>query len=220
MKLIEKKNFIQQSIKALEEIYDSLLKLSEFKIEELNPDCTALIIVDMVNGFAREGVLKSDRVEGLIPRINEISKTCDILGIKKLAFADCHTDESPEFKSYPPHCIKSSKESEIVDEIKSLGGYTLINKNSTNGFIENEFQQWLCNNPNINTFIITGDCTDICVQQVAITLKAWFNMKNKDSKIIVPVSVVDTYDLGMHNGELMNVMALYNMQGNGIELVK
>jgi hypothetical protein len=31
--------------------------------------------------------------------------------------------------------------------------------------------------------------------------------------------MVETYDLGTHNGDLMNVMALYNMLGNGIEVV-
>jgi len=47
---------------------------------------------------------------------------------EKIAFADCHTDESPEFDAYPKHCMKGTAESEIVDEIKNIGGYTLIEK--------------------------------------------------------------------------------------------
>jgi nicotinamidase-related amidase len=106
-----------------------------------------------------------------------------------------------------------------VDELKDLGGWTLIPKNSTNGFLEPAFQEWLAKNEAIDTFIVTGDCTDICIQQFAITLKTWFNRKDRKSRIIVPIDAVDTYDLGLHSGDLMHVMALYNMIGNGVEVV-
>ena len=112
-----------------------------------------------------------------------------------------------------------SYEGEIVDEIKEVGGYTLIPKNSTNGFLEEEFQKWFEQNHKIDTFIVTGDCTDICVQQFAIALKTWFNMQNKKARVIVPVDAVETYDFGTHNGDLMNAMALYNMMINGVEVV-
>lgn len=71
----------------------------------------------------------------------------------------------------------------------------------------------------MNTFIITGVCTDICVHQFSLTLKTYFNKQNKESRVIVPVNTVETYDLGMHNGDLMNIMALYSMTVNGIEVV-
>jgi nicotinamidase-related amidase len=96
----------------------------------------------------------------------------------------------------------------------------MIPKNSTNGFLEERFQGWLEANPQINAFIITGDCTDICIQQFSVTLKTWFNMQNKKARVIVPINAIDTYDLGLHNGDLMNIMGLYNMMLNGIEVVK
>jgi nicotinamidase-related amidase len=145
---------------------------------------------------------------------------CDELGMTKIAFADCHTESSPEFDSYPKHCIAGTLEGEMVDEIKEIGGYFLIPKNSTNGFLEGEFQKWLEGNQQIDTFIMTGDCTDICIQQFAVTIKAWFNMHNKKVRVIVPIDTVETYDLGLHNADLMNMMALYSMIGNGIEVVK
>lgn len=219
MKLKDKKEFIMKSTETLEQIYDMLEKLPSVRLSDLQPDKTALVIVDMINGFVREGALKSPRAEELIPGITRLSKACDKLQISKIAFADCHTDESPEFDSYPEHCLGGTSESEIVDEIKETGGYTLIPKNSTNGFLEEEFQNWLKKNQDLDTFIVTGVCTDICVQQFAITLKTWFNAMNRKSRVIVPVSMVDTYDLGVHDAELTNVMALYNMSINGVELV-
>lgn len=220
MKMINKNDFLKRSVESLGEIFDMVAKLPELKLKDLQGKQTALVIVDMINGFAREGALKSQRVEELIPEIAKLSKKCDELKISKLAFADSHTEASPEFDAYQAHCMLGTYESEIVDEIKEAGGYRLIPKNSTNGFLEEEFQRWLKENQQIDTFIITGDCTDICIQQFAITLKTWFNMHNKRVRVIVPVNAVETYDLGLHNGDLVNVMALYNMITNGIEIVK
>lgn len=220
MRMPNKNKFIERSVETLGGIFDMLGKLPAIQLKDLQGKQTTLVIVDMVNGFAREGALKSPRVEGLIPEIAELSKACDELCITKLAFADCHTKASPEFDAYPAHCMIGTGEAEMVDELMELGGHTLIPKNSTNGFLEEEFQKWLKENEHINNFIITGDCTDICVQQFALTLKTWFNMNNKKVRVIVPVNAVETYDLGLHNGDLMNVMALYNMMINGIEVAQ
>ena len=220
MKNVNREEFINRSTQTLTEIFEMLEKLQTIKLKDLQGKQTALIIVDMINGFAREGALKSSRVEELIPDIVKLSKKCDELEIQKLVFADCHTDVSPEFGAYPMHCMVGTNEAEVVAEIKEVGGYKLIPKNSTNGFHEEEFKKWLEENSHINNFIITGDCTDICVQQFAITLKTWFNMQNKNNRVIVPINAVDTYDLGVHNGDLVNMMALYNMMINGVEVVK
>jgi len=219
MKMINKDEFLKKSAETLGELFDMLAGLPVLQLKDLNAEQTALVIIDMVNGFAREGALKSERVEGLIPEIAKLSKLCDELKITKLAFADCHTMASPEFDAYPAHCVEGTVEWEIVDELKDIGGYTLIPKNSTNGFLEDKFQKWLKENERINTFIITGDCTDICILQFATTLKTWFNMQNRRSKIIVPLNAVETYELGVHDGDLMHVMALYNMMLNGIDVV-
>ncbi|MBP2652894.1 MAG: isochorismatase [Firmicutes bacterium] len=220
MKITNIKEFMKHSMESLEEILAMLMNLPELSIQDLQGSRTALVIVDMVNGFVREGALKSPRVEALIPDIVELVQQCAKAKIKALAFADCHTKVSPEFEAYPVHCMAGTYEAEIVDEIKEIGEYLLIHKNSTNGFFEEEFQKWLKINDGIDTYVITGDCTDICVQQFAITLKTWFNKENRKIRVIVPVNAVETYDLGLHNGDLANVMALYNMINNGIEVVK
>ncbi len=215
----DKDEFIKKSTETLAAIFDMLERLPSIKLKDLHSRQTALVIVDMVNGFTRQGAMQSPKVERVIPQIAKLSKACDELQIAKLAFADCHTGNSPEFAAYPVHCLAASGEAEIVAEIKTIGGYQLIHKNSTNGFLEDQFQHWLKQNEQINTFIITGDCTDICVLQFAVTIKTWFNMQNKKTRIIVPINAVETFDSGPHDSELMNLMALYNMMINGIEVV-
>ncbi len=219
MKMTNKDVFLKKSAQTLNGIFKLLADLPVVPLKDLQSKKTALVMVDMVNGFTKEGVLSSPRVEGLIPEIAELSKACDKLKIKKLAFADCHTKASPEFDAYPEHCMVGTSEGEIVDELKGIGGYTLIPKNSTNGFLEEAFQRWLQENKDVNTFIIIGGCTNICISHFAMTLKAWFNLQNRKARVIVPINAVETYDLDLHDGDLMHVMALYNMIINGVEVV-
>lgn len=219
MRISDKTKFLEKSVETLDGILDMLFKAQDITLSRLPANQTAFIIVDMINGFAREGALMSPEVEKIIPDIVDLMKKCKKYEIQMLTFADTHTDTSPEFSSYPEHCIQGTNESELVDEIKEFGNYLLIPKNSTNGFLEDQFQDWMKKNDTIDHFIITGDCTDICVQQFAITLKTWFNKQNRKSRIIVPINAVATYDFGLHYGNLTHVMALYNMMINGIEVV-
>jgi len=204
----------------LEKIWDHLAAQPELELESIVNQKTALLMVDMVNGFAKEGALQTDRVRGLIPEIARLSMRCNELGIIKLAFADAHQEDSPEFIVYPAHCRQGTLEAEVVSELQEVGGYTLIEKNSTNGFLEAKFQSWLQENSAVKNFIVTGDCTDLCVQQFALTLKAWFNLHNQKVRVILPINAVETYDFDLHDGDLMNLMALYNMSVNGIEIVQ
>lgn len=211
--------FIAEGGKVLGSIAEWLDQVPEARLSEFDPKRSALIIVDMINGFAREGALQSPRVERLIGEIVRLTQMCQEMSIPVLAFADSHGEMSPEFRSYPSHCLAGTREAELVDELKTLGGYCLFLKNSVNGFLEAEFQKWLQENQAIDHYVIVGDCTDICIQQLAVTLKAWFNMNNRECRVIVPVNAVDTFDGGLHHGDLMHVMALFMMSGNGVEIV-
>lgn len=220
MKKIEREAFIEGSKDILNTIVNTIEGLPALRIKDLRGEDSVLVIVDMVNGFVNEGPLKSDRVKELIPAILHLIKLCQRNKIDILAFLDTHSKNCPEFESYPGHCILGTSESELVEEIRDAGEYTLINKNSTNGFLEAGFKKWLEDNKNITNFILAGDCTDLCVLQFSLTLKAYFNMNNIRSNIIVPMNVIETYDLDMHNANLMNVFALYNMLANGIKVVQ
>lgn len=212
-------NLIKSSETSLTKMVNLLNESPSVCLSSLDPNQTALIIVDMVNGFVKMGPMSSPRIQTIIDPICDLLKRANDSQIDVVAFADCHQMDSIEFNSYPAHCIKGEVESEIIDEIKQAGPYHLIEKSSTNGFLEPAFHQWLENHPLINQFIIVGDCTDICVEQFAITLKTYFITQNKISRIIVPMNSVETYDYDVHAADFMNVIALYKMMMNGIEIV-
>lgn len=193
--------------------------LSSMDFSELVPEKTALIAVDVVNGFIREGAMASPIIEGIIPNVVSLMKKCKDAGIPMAALADCHSENCVEFASFPPHCIDGTSESEIVDELKAVGWYLPIKKNSTNGFHEKQFMHELVRNPKVNTFVVVGDCTDICVMQLCLTLKTWFTAQDRTSEIIIPLNCVETYDSSDHNADFMNIAAYKIMKDSGIKFV-
>lgn len=202
--------------------FESLKECPETKFTIKPDEKSVLFIVDMNNGFAKEGSLYSERVEQIIPEIVEITKLYLKNQLPVIAFTDCHPLDSVEFTNYPPHCLENTPEAEVVDELKILGDkLRIIKKNSTNGFLEKEAREVIDSlaAEGCKKWIITGCCTDICILQFALTLKTYFNTQNIESEIIVPISAVETYDAPWHNGDAMNLFALYNMQMNGIKIV-
>lgn len=202
---------------ALDKITDMIASLPDLDLEPLVQDNAALIVVDMINGFVKEGALASPNVLAINRHIADLAAACLANGIPVAALADCHTLSSPEFSSFPAHCLEGTAESELTDELKAAGAVTRIEKNSTNGMLEPRFKEWLREHGS-GTFIVVGCCTDLCVQQLALTLKTTYNRKNATSRVIVPAKCAATYDLGFHDSALTGTMALYNMMLGGIEL--
>lgn len=203
--------------KEFENMKFNLEKLKSKKINELNLSKTMLFIIDMNNGFAKKGALYSDRVEALINPITNLAKILEAKNCEIIAFTDSHNKDSIELRSYPTHCLENDYESKIVDEISTIKNLKVIPKNSTNGFFCLEDKSF----ENIDNIIVVGDCTDICIYQFVITLKAYFNQNNIDKNIIVPMNLVDTYHIdNIHNAEIMNIVFLNSMIQNGVEVIK
>lgn len=209
---------VETAKKAAGELAEEIKSLGAMNFSDIPAEGTAMVIVDAVNGFIREGAMSSKRIESIIPNIVSLMKKCKEKNIPIAAFADCHGEKCAEFESFPPHCIKGTSESEIVDEIKSEGGYKLIEKNSTNGFHEKEFVNCLETNGK-SRFIVTGDCTDICVLQFCLSLKTWFTQKNLQSEIIIPLNCVETYDAPYHEAGFMSLAAYKILKDSGIKFV-
>lgn len=203
---------------ALSGIYDELAAAEPLRLIDLNAENTALIMVDIVNGFIREGAMSSENVEPIVQPTAELLKKCNSLGIRSLAFADCHEEGATEFLSFPVHCLRGSSESLIVDELKNIGGYTLVEKNSTNGFHEEKFKEWL-ESGDITDFIVVGDCTDICVLQFALSLRTWLNKSDRKGEVYLPLNMAETYDAPWHNADLFNLTAASLMKSSGVKIV-
>ena len=197
---------------------ESLNSKPEMPLKDYSNNDTALIVVDVINGFTIVGALSSERVTQIIGKVGKLMRSAIERSIDIVFFADSHTKDSTEFKSFPPHCLINTTESEVVEELKAIGHYTLIEKNSTNGYHAPKFKQYLKDNPNVKNFIVCGDCTDICVLNLCLSLKTAFDQDDKECNVIVPMQCVETFDAPSHSAELMNVMAFKLLETNGILL--
>ena len=212
-------NAMERITKEAEGMIKEIEALEPVSISKLDSGSTMAVFVDIINGFINEGAMASERVGDIISPNAKLLKMCNDMGMLTAAFADCHEENAAEFTSFPPHCVKGTRESEIVDELKEQGGYILIPKNSTNGFNEQKFKDLIECHPEICTFIVTGDCTDICVLQFCLALKTFFTAQDRLVKIIIPISCVETYDAPFHSSDFANLAAYKLLKDSGITFV-
>ncbi len=198
---------------------EQLKHLPDLDYSEYSPEETALVIVDLVNGFTTCGNLMTPRLGEKVPAVAQLASDFLNKNFPVVALADTHPPDSPEFLAFPVHCLAEHVESELAPELKAIPGIEVLEKNSTNGFLAPAFQQFLSRHPKLKRFILVGGCTDICVLQLALTLKAHFNEKNAVSEIIVLQDLVDTFDMEGHDAEVVNLLSFFLMQGLDIKLM-
>jgi len=197
------------------------IKGKNVHLKDFPKDNTVIVTVDMVKGFVNKGVLSSPRIISIIDAIVDLNTRSN--GYKKIFFLDEHEENSSELITYAKHCIKGTEESELIDELNKeevIGkDAAMISKNSTNGFHAPAFKEWLEKNEDIiENYIVVGCEADICVSHFVTTLKTYFNEKNLNKRIIVPINGVETFDFETHDGDLMKVISLWEMKSNGVEI--
>ncbi len=181
-----------------------------------------LIVVDMINGFTKEGAMASSNILHIIPEIKDIAHEFSIDSNKGIMFIkDVHDDNSLEFKRYPIHCCRNTSESEVVSELKEYEKMSLVHeKNSTSAIFSKGFLENINQMKKLEKVVVTGCCTDICIINLAVPLRNYFDEHNKDIEIIVPENAVETFDSLSHSKDKWNSMAFEFMSAGGIKLVK
>ncbi|MFV9507522.1 MAG: cysteine hydrolase family protein [Oscillochloridaceae bacterium umkhey_bin13] len=217
----------------LDEWYAQLPAMDLATIIGDHPERVAMISVDMINGFCKTGPLAGPRVGALIEPVVNLFRRAYDLGVRNFVLTqDTHDPATPEFAAYPPHCVAGTPESQTVHELATLPfaeAFAIVEKNSLSSHLGTRFAVWLAEHPQLETFIIIGDCTDLCVYSAAMHLRLEANALNLTRRVIVPAAAVDTFDtpvtvareLGIyaHDGDLHHVLFLHHMAQNGVEVV-
>ena len=191
-------------------------------MKDLSKVKNILINVDMVNGFVNIGAMHDDYINHIIPmQINlmeEFEKDDEKLNI---IVKDTHDENCIEFKRYPVHCVENTEESELVDELKKFENENSIcfKKNSTSTIYAEGFLELINNLNNLKEVIIVGCCTDICILNLAIPLRNYFDQKDRNVEIVIYKDGVETYDAPNHPREEYNEMAFKLMLQAGIKII-
>ena len=178
-----------------------------------------LIIVDMINGFIKEGNMADETINHITPKIIELIKKT-IEKNEGVAFIrDSHEKNSTEFKKFPEHCLANTSESELIEELKQYEQYgETYKKNSTSTMFAKNFMKDLEEMKKLEKVMITGCCTDICIMNLAIPLVNYFDELNRNIEVEVIEDAVETYDAPYHNRKEYNEISLKLMKQAGVKI--
>lgn len=180
-----------------------------------------LIVVDMINGFVKEGEMADKYIGHIISANIELLEQFKKENQPIWFIRDCHKLGCKEFDTFPIHCVEETKESEIIDELKPYTeGANVYKKNSTCAMYAPNFMKDINKLKYLKRIIIIGCCTDICVMNLALTLKNYFDQIDQRTEIIIPMNVVETYNSETHSRDEYNKIAFQIMEQAGIQLVK
>jgi nicotinamidase-related amidase len=198
-----------------------------------HPERAGVVSVDVIEGFCSQGPLASRRVGRIVEPIARLFGVAWGAGLRNIALVqDTHEPDAVEFGAWPAHCVRGTDESQTVAAIRALPFFEQISafpKNSISSFMNTGLDGWLSARPDLDTFIVVGDCTDLCTYQLAMHLRLEANAHQVVRRVIVPADCTDTYDRTVgaaqsegglpHAAGLLHAVFLYHMALNGVEVV-
>ncbi len=152
-----------------------------------------VIIVDMQRGFLEPGnpLYCGDEVrEKVIPAVKNLIEEKLKEGAVLIFTQDSHSPDDPEFKMWPPHCVKGTEEEEIVPELAGYPGFR-VKKTRYSGFYGTNLEEIL-KRLNPEKVTVCGVCTDICV------LYTVADLRNRDYEVEVHEKCVASFDGEAH----------------------
>ena len=229
-------NLATQSQEFLNYLDGWLEALPDLAGEEVfsQPERCAIISVDVINGFCAFGVLSSPRVGAIAAPIADLFERAWESGVRKIILTqDTHEADAVEFANFPPHCVRGTPEAEPVDQFKALPFFdhlVQMPKNSIHSGLNTGLNEWIAAHPEVDTYVVVGDCTDLCTYQLAMHLRLDANARQLQRRVLVPVEYVDTYDRPVdvaveqgglpHPADLLHAVFLYHMALNGVEVAR
>ncbi|MDQ3327851.1 MAG: cysteine hydrolase, partial [Chloroflexota bacterium] len=143
----------------------------------VDPEKTALIVVDMQNDFVKEGgTLRVPDAEGTIPQIRALLDLAHNTGMEVVYSQDTHNDGDPEWEIWPEHTRENSWGWQIVDELAPLEGDVVLRKVRYDAFygthLDHFLRLW-----GTETLIICGTVANICVHYTAASAALrWYDI--------------------------------------------
>ncbi|MCD8350627.1 MAG: cysteine hydrolase [Planctomycetaceae bacterium] len=127
---------------------------------------TAVIVVDLVNDFMKEGgsmVLGGGMA--VVPPIQKIVDAVKKKGGKVVYIKDNHRPDKTdaEFLIREPHCIDGTWGAELIDELSPEADDFILKKRRFSSFFQTDLDMILREN-GIETLIVVGVVTNICVR--------------------------------------------------------
>ncbi|RLF12278.1 MAG: cysteine hydrolase [Thermoprotei archaeon] len=126
----------------------------------------ALLVIDMLNDFLK-GNLRIPEAEEIVGRVKRLIEVFRSRGLPVIYVVDSHLKGVDlELKLWGDHALEGSWGSQVIDEIKPREGDYVVKKRRYSGFYSTDLDL-LLRELGVDTLILTGVATDICVQHTA-----------------------------------------------------
>ncbi len=149
-----------------------------------------LLVVDMLEGFLRRQypLYCSAQAEAIIPFVKSEVEEYARSGELVVFIADSHDPDDLEFKKFPPHCIRGTKEAEVISELRGIAKKEVyIRKKRYSGFFGTNLDEVL-KKEKPDLVEVVGVCTNICV------LYTVEELANRDYRVMVHREGVASFD--------------------------
>jgi nicotinamidase-related amidase len=141
---------------------------------QLDSDSTALVVVDMQNGFCHpDGSLYAPPSEAVIDTITDVVDRARAAGVQVVFTRDVHPPDQfedahyyDEFERWGEHVVEGSWEAELVEELSVQPEDHLVEKHTYDAFQQTEFDGWLSAR-NISDLVFCGTLANVCVLHTA-----------------------------------------------------
>ncbi len=160
-----------------------------------------LIVVDMLEGFCSKGfpLFCGEDAVKIVPFVKKKIEEYSGNYLPVIFLADNHERHDKEFEMFPPHCIKGTKEAEVLPDLfKAARKKVLISKTRFSGFFGTSLEFYL-NGFAPEVVEVVGVCTNICV---FFTVEG---LRNRDYKVRVYREGVASFDRDAHNFALQQM---------------
>jgi len=135
-----------------------------------DPEATALVVVDMQNGFCHpDGSLYAPGSEDAIEPVAELVDRTREADAQVIYTRDVHPPEQfadahyyDEFGRWGEHVIEGSWEAEVVQELPVTDEDHVVVKHTYDAFYQTELEGWLQAH-NIDTLLFCGTLANVCV---------------------------------------------------------
>ncbi len=142
---------------------------------DINPESTALIVVDMQNDFCHpDGALYAEPSRDAIEPVREMVEWADMLGLDIVYTKDVHAKTQfednnyyDEFDRWGEHVLEGEWGQEIVEELEAeVFSDLILEKPTYSGFHATNIDEWLTEN-GVDTVVVCGTLANVCVLHTA-----------------------------------------------------
>lgn len=179
----------------------------------------AIIAIDPVNSFFKDGTLPVPQAEEIITPINRLVATATWNGIKTFVVREGHPERSRHFDKWPIHGVRGSWGAEVHPRLRLEGAKYFVKGTSHEddgysgfeGVAETDEKTKLADDlraAGITAVALVGLATDYCVKATAISAR------EEGFKALLVTDAVRAVNLKPEDGE----KAIVEMTAAGVEL--